>query len=81
MHPAAKLDLGNQRRLAEDQGLPLSGTAGVVVFNVSYRCSEPVRLLFAPVLPRAGGYPDAGAYTYGERRLDLRIDAPMPART
>jgi hypothetical protein len=54
---------------------------GVVVFNVLYRCSEPVRLLFAPVLPRAGGYPDAGAYTYGERRLDLRIDAPVPART
>jgi hypothetical protein len=59
----------------------LSETAGLFVFNVSYRCSEPVRMLFAPVLLRAGGYPDAGAYTYGERRLDLRIDAPVPGRT
>jgi hypothetical protein len=38
-------------------------------------------MLFAPVLLRLAGCPDAGAYTYGERRLDLRIDALMPART
>lgn len=38
-------------------------------------------MLFAPVLLRATGYTDTGAYTYGERRLDLRIDAPIPAQT
>jgi hypothetical protein len=48
---------------------------------VSNRRSEPVRMLQAQVLLRAAGCPDVGAYTYGERRLDLRIDAPMRART